>query len=1083
MKDIIKMSNFPKTTLILEKTEESFDYRTAIRQAKTYQDIENIFVRLFGITPPSQESAPYKKPDTDFAKQTEIKKTAADLKRACKQALDFVEKFGGIENIAESDQKAIREYAADKQPISPTIASGIWDALRANGFENGKVLDPCCGTGLFSATKPEGASITAVNSDTDPLNSKVASILNPADIITNQPFETLATSAADGTFDSALATLPLASARSKNATKDPVYKDEKNIGRYYILRVLDKIKPNGLACFICPPSIIGDKGKAWEEFRIAVSKKAEFLGAHKLPSGTLKKRDTVIDIAVFRKHKKELLDRIQAEEIPVETLQAANVIWDEFVSGKYWQGEGKPFIQGRFIPASTVGTLISKERVEGSIDESTIKIKLAQKFESRILWDVLDTAESIERPATDGDTRFINGKQEEFQGGTWTETTSETTSETEEKLSIEKYGASSKEELQSILANPEDALQLTFDQVKAIAADFPTLTIPAQVQTALKLAEQQSPQCQNQVFRGIILGEMLVKIDTDEKAGENVDARRESLQNAIISEIEKYGHPANNPDFATISGDGAEYFNAFKNAVSTTGEFSSLLSGKVQSQNGYNSSSVASIVSYLTWQKEDQHITLDTIRSLYTGSREIKSLGDIADIPDIAITPEGTIEPINIYCSGDVAEKTAAMQDAIAQATDDRIKNKLAQQIEYLHKRMHHTDLQDIQFSLRQRWFPAKYIIGFLNDNGYPDVKYCDKDDGEEGDEETSDGFYVGYGGGFNAQLANYINGDKITSNKKEIKEQYQRDITRLEEQFNAWIKSHIDAEDIEKLYNSKFNNYVQPEYSNSPLDCIQDIISGQIQPHTYQNQEVRRLADMGSGICGFGVGLGKFFTALALAAYNAKKGNANRTCIVVPASVLENWYHEARQFYSETYMRDFVHVVGLTPKKNADGSYVRKPVLDEKGQPKQNSDGTPVMQDVVEFAKSSSQFEKSLKQIPNSKFKLVVMTKERFQSIPMRKETSDAYFQTGNGKGLFPDKNQQAIEDKQAKKRLQNKIPYLEDMGFDSIITDECHFYKNSLPAGKNASGIKYLSTAPTSDLAVDVNYPSIKGRSLRKL
>ncbi len=35
------------------------------------------------------------------------------------------------------------------------------------------------------------------------------------------------------------------------------------------------------------------------------------------------------------------------------------------------------------------------------------------------------------------------------------------------------------------------------------------------------------------------------------------------------------------------------------------------------------------------------------------------------------------------------------------------------------------------------------------------------------------------------------------------------------------------------------------------------------------------------------------------------------------------------------------------------------------------------------------------------------------------------------------------------AEKR-KGELPYLEDMGFDSIITDESHFFKNSLSRGE---------------------------------
>ena len=42
---------------------------------------------------------------------------------------------------------------------------------------------------------------------------------------------------------------------------------------------------------------------------------------------------------------------------------------------------------------------------------------------------------------------------------------------------------------------------------------------------------------------------MLAKMNVDEQNGEDVSLRRKNLQEAIVAEIDKYGHPANNSEF------------------------------------------------------------------------------------------------------------------------------------------------------------------------------------------------------------------------------------------------------------------------------------------------------------------------------------------------------------------------------------------------------------------------------------------------------------------------------------------------------------------------------------------------------
>ena len=73
-----------------------------------------------------------------------------------------------------------------------------------------------------------------------------------------------------------------------------------------------------------------DSGR-WEEFRLALSKKAEFLGAHKLPSKTFGAQgtDTVVDVIVLKKHGKDLLDKV--DDLNPDDLWGSQVYFKEFI--------------------------------------------------------------------------------------------------------------------------------------------------------------------------------------------------------------------------------------------------------------------------------------------------------------------------------------------------------------------------------------------------------------------------------------------------------------------------------------------------------------------------------------------------------------------------------------------------------------------------------------------------------------------------------------------------------------------------------------------------------------------------------
>ncbi|WP_353963291.1 hypothetical protein [Bilophila wadsworthia] len=160
--------------------------------------------------------------------------------------------------------------------------------------------------------------------------------------------------------------------------EDPRVQERKQIERYFILRILDKIRPGGLACLVCPINIVGAKGKKWEEFRIAVSKKAEFLGAHKLPSKTFNAQGTaessLLMLSSFASTGPYFLTSVQTKT-PFEVLKATKVVWEPFVKGDYWKGETKLFIMGRYIPkAAGTGGRARKSREKSTPLQSSRKV-------------------------------------------------------------------------------------------------------------------------------------------------------------------------------------------------------------------------------------------------------------------------------------------------------------------------------------------------------------------------------------------------------------------------------------------------------------------------------------------------------------------------------------------------------------------------------------------------------------------------------------------------------------------------------------------------------------------------------------
>ncbi|MBQ7618319.1 MAG: hypothetical protein IJS50_05535, partial [Desulfovibrio sp.] len=1094
--------------MVLERTVLTTSEK--ISAAKTLEELLDTIRCAFGILPAGEIAGG----SSEYGLKAKGIKTREKLNEQCREILARVQ--GDAAALSEEDRKILLQYSgrggltknSQYEYYTPTfLAEGVWGALQAQGFTNGNVLEPACGHGVFLGTKPSGVIMSA--NDLDPVGSGITALLNPKDKVSNRPFEEVVMSTEDDTFDSAIGNVPFGNARGASLHLDPAYKSEKSIERYFLLRALDKIRPGGLACFICPTNIVGNRGAKWSQFRIALSKKAEFLGAHKLPSKTFAAQgtDTVVDVVVLRKHSRDIIDRLKANEIPLETLKESKLIWDEFVGGKYWQGEGRPFIMGRYVP-KVAGDHWSREAVEGPIDEAQIKQALARKFHSRINWELLNAAEPNLTSYAIGDQRYIEGVQYEYTGGSWEKVLEVDPPRT---LEVARYGAATLQGLQGILSSPLGALGLTLAQAKAVVADFPKF-LNSQEESAVRFALAQAEECQEQVYRGSILGQMLEKLGVDEAGGEDVSLRRKALQEAIVAEIEKYGHPANNKKLNLIGGESQAY-GLFKNSVDTQGNFSALLSGKIErSGQSFDPTKVDEIVQYL-FSRDETPIEFEDVKNLYRGEIKLKTLADLADNEFVAITPDGTLMPLDRYCSGDVMIKMQRCLDAATRSEDDRLAAKYKAQIARMQSKMRKTKLEDMTFSLQDKWYSPELMVRFLRENGYADAAYRAT---IEEDVEQADGTWVKKeksvvdrydvpGGSiklgfarksdqaFTKQLEKYLAGGNVTSSKAENISEYRDRVKLIEQQYDSWIRQQPDIDDLANEYNLRFNSFVPFEYDTSSLG-MEDVFAKDIDLHTYQNAEVRRLADQGSGICGFNVGLGKSFMALALAAYNAKHGRAMRTCIVVPSAVLENWYHEARTLYSESYMRQSVFFVGLKPSLDAEGKVLQKPLLDEEGKPRVREDGTPIMQDVLTFTKSPQEIYDAMWQIPQSNFKLVVMTKEKFKEIPLRPETIQSYTDTMVENGMTSlgksatDKKKSYADDKKISKMIETHsdegtkkkkaLPYLEDMGFNSILSDESHFFKNSLQAG-NLGGIAYLQNPTVSQIAKDM---SIKCDYIRK-
>ncbi|HFZ2373292.1 TPA: SNF2-related protein [Escherichia coli] len=973
------------------------------------------------------------------------------------------------------------------------MAEGIWDLFADYGIDGGHVLEPSAGTGIFQETKRQGMIMTSA--ELSPISGRINQLLHPEDDVNIGAFEALA--AKDAMYDHAVGNVPFGEGRSGVAGLDPAYANEKNVGNYFVLRTIDKVKPGGLIVLVVPNGMTD--GAKYKKLRDKVSRKAEFLGAHRMPSGTFSESgtDTVVDVWVLRKHPETFLEMIP--DTDDSTLKSANVLWDTFLKGKWFTTEGKRFVYGDMERTSFRNTLVVKK--DGRVSNESMKTALSRRFDSRINWDLLGVTTQAWQGAKVGDKRLVGGIWHEFDGLKWVKDTTTKSS----ALDVSRYGVSTFGDLQIAFQSTNGILALSWDQISAIASDYPSV-VSDEVAAMIRFAGKQREKDRERVMRGALIGQLINKALDLRNLGVNVDDKLADASRLAAAEVAKYG-PPHAIKLNGLAEAGAKNWMTFTGNVKQDGSTSDLLAGRLDVTDGaagIDFTRPEQVIAHLFSDVALNPITLGDFREAFAGELpedDDAALEYLAKFDDIAIDGYGCLLPMDRATSGDIATKTALLMGWRDASTGEQ-KANFERQLAKIEEKRIFTPLNKVTVNLNARWLDRRLIKEFLAEQGYDEFKYTEPDlkvvDGilvSPDDYEGKDGVFTGYQlrtvngkngnefkkannkDGFLNQLENYLNGVKPRGQNAN---EYLDKIAQLEVSFNDWLRTHPQADQIAREYNDAFNGFIPFTHSDAPLGL--EGLSGKRIPLTYQNEEVRRLSEDGRGIMGFGTGLGKTTTALALEAYNFETGRTKRTCIVVPKAVYQNWYHEAQSFYSADAFANMMFI-GLDEVRDDSGNILTAPVLDENGEPRLDSNGQPLTRNVVKES-ASAVIVQRMNMIPSSNWRTVIMTKEQFASIPLREKTIEENSQQAvfnavemgrldlaSGKHRDAQKKNK-IKDQAANTGTTKKqnIPYFEDMNFDSVIADEGHNYRNSFNAGREAGQLAYLPNPAVSKMARDM-------------
>ncbi|MBO0910110.1 helicase [Arthrobacter sp. zg-ZUI122] len=198
------------------------------------------------------------------------------------------------ELLSDEEYRAASRTVINAHYTDPALATEIWQALNALGFDGGRVLEPGSGAGTFIGLAPEKVHMTGV--ELDPVTAGISQALYPEAEIRAESFAK--TRLPGGYFDAAVGNVPFA----RTSLHDPRH----NAGNYsmhnhFIIKSLDLTRPGGVVGVISSAFTLDAQNPA---ARRKIYETADLLGAVRLPNGAHRRAagtEALTDVLIFRR--------------------------------------------------------------------------------------------------------------------------------------------------------------------------------------------------------------------------------------------------------------------------------------------------------------------------------------------------------------------------------------------------------------------------------------------------------------------------------------------------------------------------------------------------------------------------------------------------------------------------------------------------------------------------------------------------------------------------------------------------------------------------------------------------------------
>ncbi len=920
-----------------------------------------------------------------------------------------------IVTLSPEEYAAARESTLTAFYTPPVVIRAMYEALGNMGFSEGNILEPSCGTGNFIGMLPDGMQKSKFfGVELDSLTGRIAQQLYQKSGITVQGYENA--SLPDSFFDVAIGNVPFGQFKVIDKKYD---KNNWLIHDYFFGKTLDKVRPGGVIAFITSS---GTMDKRNSNVRKYIAQRAELLGAIRLPNNTFKANagtEVTSDILFLQKR---------------DTLVNDEPDWVHLDRDENGNEYNKYFIDH---PEMVLGEMV----MESSQFGHSLTCK---PYADRNLSDLLSEAvQNIHAEITEFDISEI-GEVEDKSVPADPNVKNFSFTVVEDKIYYR----------QNSRMNPVDVSATAENRIKGM----------------IKIRD-----CVRE----------LIRLQTDDYPDSSIKSAQERLNTLYDDFTKKYGLLNARANRLAFADDSSYCLLCSLEIIGENGElkrkadmFTKRTIKPHIKVTSVSTASEALAVSIGEKAKVDMEFMCEL-----TGKTEQELFEELKGV--IFLNPEYTSEhsndarylPADEYLSGNVRKKLELARRTAELYPDDYNIN-----VEMLEK-VQPKDLTASEISVRlgATWLPPedveRFVYEILQTPRYAQwnikVKYTELT-GEwtianKSFDRTNVVANTTYG-------TNRINGYKIiedtlnlkdvrifdyvedeNGNKKPVLNKKETAIAQgkqemIKQAFQDWIwKDPNRRERLVRIYNDLFNSMRPREYDGSHITFSGMNPEIALRPH--QINAVARIMYGGNTLLAHVVGAGKTFEIVAAAQESKRLGLCNKSLIVVPNHLTEQWASEYLQLYPSANIL-------VATKKDFE-------------------------------TKNRKKF---CARIATGDYDAIIIGHSQFEKIPIsierqRKMLQDQIEEITLGVAQIKYDRGEKITVKQlekTKKSLQTKLDKLndqsrkddvitfEELGVDRLFVDEAHFYKNLFLYTKmrNVGGIAQTEAQKSSDLYMKCRY-----------